>query len=151
MREIFQNSFLVENVDMASSFPYAVFLKQYFRNSFKAFTPKQLLFFFKQSVRVFLFWKLSSIRIKRFHLLEICWKTRWQKFRSFETHFKIFGTLRCWLFGHRDNNNGMHSRVIMRYVQSAPEKWESSKANIFVCWTALFGERPGLKLDFDIS
>ena len=55
MREIFQNSLLVENVDMASSFPYVVFLKQYFQNSFKAFTPKQLLFFFKQSDRAFLF------------------------------------------------------------------------------------------------
>lgn len=82
MREIFQNSLLVENVDMASSFPYVVFLKQYFQNSFKAFTPKQLLFFFKQSDRAFLFWKLSSIRTKRFYLLEICWKTRWQKVRK---------------------------------------------------------------------
>ena len=52
------------------------------RNSIKAFTAKQLSIYFKQPDETFFFWKHAVIRIWRFHLHQICWKHRRQKFQK---------------------------------------------------------------------
>ena len=55
MREIFQNSLLVESVEVAAGFSCVEFLNQYLRNSFKTFIAKQLLFFSSNQLEYFYF------------------------------------------------------------------------------------------------